>query len=216
MFNDFKKVVFFGAHTDDEMICAGTLHRLVNLGAEVWVVTFGPAATEGDRHGGMASLSVVKQEWHNALDAIGVSPGRRILLETLMPTVNMADHGQVMCQTMYDFCEFEKPDAAFILSPHDENPAHAVLGVQAERVMRGRVDHVIRCQFPWNYPNFRPNLYVTLSQDNMWAKQQVIDAYKSQHFRYNYGEMLPAYTKADGLSVKWEYAEKFEIVRSVV
>ena len=40
MLSNARKVLFFGAHTDDEVICAGTLHRLVRQGAEVMVMSF--------------------------------------------------------------------------------------------------------------------------------------------------------------------------------
>lgn len=210
-----SKAVFFGAHTDDEMICAGTLHRLVRSGCEVHVVTFAPAAIQSDRTGGQASSDVVVKEWHAALDAIGVSPFHRKFLN-YTPSSNFQKFRQDICQYAYDYCEQQKPQLVFTLSPEDENTAHAVVGVETERVMRGRVPTVVRCQFPWNYGIGRPNLYVKLAQEDMIVKQRVIDAYTSQHFRYSYKDMLTHYVIGDGLSVKCQAAEKFEIVRSVL
>ena len=40
LFQNVKKAVFIGAHTDDEMICAGTLRKLVKSGVEVKVIAF--------------------------------------------------------------------------------------------------------------------------------------------------------------------------------
>lgn len=214
MIEAWRKVMCFFAHTDDEMICAGTLHRLARSGCEVHVVTFAQAATERDRKG-MDRDYTLCDEWSNSLDIIGVPQDNRYLYD-IRPSCNFQPHRQSICQWIYDCVEKHKPDCVFTLSPDDENTAHSIVGVECERVMRGRVPTLVRCQFPWNYSIGRPNLYVTLSEQDVTAKQNVIEAYKSQHFRYNYGAMLLGYARVDGLSVKVPYAEKFEIVRSVV
>lgn len=215
MLDGIKTAVLFAAHSDDEMICAGTLHRLVESGADVHVMTFGPAAIEQDRQGGHASELIVKDEWHAALTAIGVRSDCRHWAG-LLPSSELPKFRQQICQRIYDFCEFHRPDLVLTLSPDDENTAHAVVGVEAERVMRGRVPISVRCLFPWNFSIGRPNLFVKLSEQDLTVKRRVIEAYESQAFRYQYHEMLTAYCRADGLSVKTEAAEKFEIVRCVV
>ena len=211
-----KKAIFFGAHTDDEFIAAGTLHRLSCEGCEVHVVTYAPAAIESDRKGTKASSAVVEPEWHRALDAIGVGEHNRQFLD-LTPSSQLDHYRQNVCQFCYDYVELKKPDVCFILSPDDENTAHSLVGIECERVMRGRVPTVIRCQFPWNYSHGRGNLFVRLSEENCVAKQAVIRCYKSQEFRYSYERMLVSYAFADGLSVKSnDPCEKFELLRSVL
>ena len=213
MLAEIKKAVFFGAHTDDEMICAGTLHLLVRSSVEVHVVTFAPAAIESDRRGGSESVEVVYREWVKSMRTIGVA---KCHFNEYLPSADFSLHSQKVCQFTYDWCEAEKPDLVFTLSPDDENTAHSIVGVECERVTRGRVPITLRCQFPWNYSIGRSNLYVKLEPEDLEVKRKVIDCYKSQHFRYRYGEMLLNYVRADGLSVKVEAAEKFELIRGVV
>lgn len=215
MIKNWKRVVFFGAHSDDEMIAAGTLHRLSKSGCDVTVVAFSPAATIDDRGGTSKSAEILCDEFHRSMEIMGTK-GRFCPLSIWNPSSRLAEHGQDIADYAFSFCESQKPDAAFILSPEDENPAHSEVGRQCERVMRGRVPHVVRCQFPWNYGIGRPNLFVSLSQEDVLTKGRVIDAYKSQHFRYGYSDMLLSCARADGLSVKTEWAEKFELIRSVV
>ena len=209
-----KKAVAFFAHSDDEMICAGTLHRLVREGSKVEIIAFSPAATEEDRLGGQKAALILHSEWSTSVRRLGVQ-GRFCPL-SVGNSRDLADHGQEVCQYVYDYCEVEKPDLAIILSPHDENTAHAVVGRECERVMRGRVPHVWRCIFPCYYSGERPNLYVRLEEGDMEVKRNVINAYQSQKFRYDYETMLMAQVVADGQSIKCSAAEKFEIVRSVV
>lgn len=215
MIEGLKRVVFFGAHSDDEMICAGTLHRLARTGAAVHVVTFACAATESDRKGldNNMALRTLKPEWDKAMRLIGVAQSN---LLAWGPSAQLAEMGQRIADYAFAYVEKHRPDAVFTLSPEDENPAHAVVGTQCERVLRGRVPVTVRCQFPWNFGLGRPNLYVRLEQQDLTAKRAVIQAYQSQHFRYEYEDMLLSYCRGDGLSVKALAAEKFEIVRAVI
>ncbi len=215
MLDWITKAVFIGCHTDDEAIVAGTLHRLVRQGVEVHVMTIAPAAIESDRMGGLLSCAVVRKEWVRSLEIIGVDEANRSFLE-FTPSADLHPWRQAICQRIYDFCEVEKPDAVFVLSPDDENTAHKIVAEESERVMRGRVPITIRCQYPWNFSLGRTNLYVRLTRQDMKAKQDSIAAYESQAFRYNYGEILTHAAIAQGLSVKVEAAETFEIIRAVI
>lgn len=213
MLNNVKRAVFFGAHTDDEMVAAGTLRRLVEQGAVVSVVTFAPAATEGDRKGTFLSSEVVHPEWKQAVLTMGC---RENQFFDMTPSADLHPFRQRIADIAFSWCVRNRPDLAFILSPDDENPAHAVVGVECERVMRGRVPLVLRCNFPWNYTAGRTNVFVSLTAEQMRIKQAVVDCYQSQHFRYDYGKMLVHQAVADGLSVKVQAAEKFELIRAVV
>lgn len=214
MFNGIKTAVFFGAHTDDEMICAGTLHRLARNGVKVHVLTYAYAASQGDPSGISSALTEhVTDEFAKSMSTIGVW---RSELTGLYPPVSLHERGQEIANIAYGYVERHKPELCIVLSPDDENPAHAEVGRQCERVMRGRVPYVIRCQFPWNYSVGRANLFVKLDAGDVEVKRAVINCYQSQLWRYRYEEMLIAQCRADGLSVKAEYAEKFELLRGVV
>lgn len=206
-----KRVMVLTAHCDDEVCCAGTLHRLVRQGCKLYVIAFATAALQTDRQGNGFN-ETNKLEWIQSLGRIGVESMWHM---DIRPSSDFQPHRQRICQRIFDEVESFKPDVVFTLSPEDENTAHAIVGVESERVMRGRVPTVIRCQFPWNYGIGRPNLYVKLSEEDLACKRAVINAYQSQLWRYQYEEMLLGYARADGLSVKCEYAERFEIIRSV-
>lgn len=210
-----QNVVFFGAHTDDEMVCAGALHRFVREGRNVCVVSFTSASTFSNRDGSSyeASWKVLQPEWHASLDAIGVASREFV---GLVPENDPYLWRKRACQYAFDYCENRNLDCAFILSIEDSNVTHSVVGEECERVMRGRVSTVIRCQFPWNYGLGRPNLYISLSPEDVEAKRKSMAAYKSQKFRYDYEAIFMSQAIADGESVKVRAAEKFEIVRSVL
>ena len=215
MIGRIKKAIFFCAHTDDEGICAGTLHRLVRQGAEVRVCAFTTAATKEDRRGihdeGVTELMT---EFEDSMKALGIT---EYWCGGMRPSASaIQEHRQMVCQSIYNTVEVVKPDLVITLSPEDENPAHRVIGEECERVMRGRVPLLWRCQYPWNYAIGKQNVFVELSAEDVEAKRRSIQAYQSQRFRYNYEEIFMHQIRVDGLSVKVPYAEKFELVRAVV
>jgi len=216
LFGSPKKVAFFCAHTDDEMVCAGTLARLVREGSRVMIACMSVAATRKDRRGAdVYESNEVIEEWKKATDLIGVKPGDRWLTK-LRPSADFYPHRQAIADVLFEFVETHQPDVVFTLSPDDENPAHRIVGEESERVLRGRCDTVVRCQFPWNYSTGRKNLFVQLDKTDWGKKLAVCDCYSSQAFRYEYRRMFESYSVGDGLSVKCGPCETFELLRGIV
>lgn len=211
LLDNLTSVLFVGAHTDDEMICAGTLARLVRCGTDVHIISFSSARIDGVPEA--ESKEILKKEFAAAMDVIGIPKANHWLPD--FETRKLPENRSAVRQYVYDFIVSHALDAAFILSPHDEHQDHQAVGEECERVMKGRVPLIIRCQYPWNLHSFNPNLYIALTDEEFRIKQAHIEAYRSQTFRYDYAEMFGGYAKGDGLSIKKRFAEKFEIVRCV-
>ncbi|MFH1990709.1 MAG: PIG-L family deacetylase [Patescibacteria group bacterium] len=208
IFDNVKKAVFIGAHTDDEMVCAGTLRKLVKSGVEVKVIAFSCAPIPGKSQ--EDTERILGREFAKAMKTIGVSLVNWVLLD-FDPRSFSSGEDEIR-QILYDYVVKEKPDIAFVLSPEDDHQSHAIVGKSAERVMKNRVPLVLRCHYPWNFINpGRRNLFVKLTPDEFETKLTVIRAYKSQHFRYDYENLYTAFTRVDGLATKNELAEAFEI-----
>ena len=208
LFKNIKKAVFIGAHTDDEMICAGTLRKLVKAGAEVKVIAFSCAPIPGET--AERTKNILYGEFAKAMDAIGVPPRDWKIMDFDPRT--LPSHEDEIRQLLYDFSLTEKPDLALVLSPGDDHQDHALVGKSAERVMKNRVPFIIRCHYPWNFINPGScNLFVNLTSDEYEAKLNVIRAYKSQHFRYDYENLFSALALVNGLATKGQLAEAFEI-----
>ncbi len=208
IFDNVKKAVFVGAHTDDEMIVAGTLRKLVKRNIEVKVVVFSCAPIP--RKSQEETENVLALEFKEAMGAIGILPNNYI--QKCYDPRTLPNQEDEIRQFLYDYTISEKPDIAFVLSPEDNHQSHAMVGKSAERVMKNRVPFVIRCHCPWNFINpGRRNFFVKLTSDEFEAKLAVIRAYKSQHFRYDYENLFIALARVDGLATKNELAEAFEI-----
>lgn len=213
IFDNVKKAVFIGAHTDDEMVAAGTLRKLVKNGVRVDMLAFSCAPIPGKSQ--EEAEKILGKEFARAMKAIGAS------FESFPPMDfdprSFSKGEDEIRQILYDYTVEERPDIAFVLSPEDGHQAHAVVGKSAERVMKNRVPLVLRCHYPWNFINpGRRNFFVKLTQDEFEAKLAVIRAYKSQHFRYDYENLFTALARADGLATKNELVEAFEILYCIV
>ncbi|MFH1197510.1 MAG: PIG-L family deacetylase [bacterium] len=208
IFDNVKKAVFIGAHTDDEMVAAGTLRKLVKSGIKVDVLAFSCAPIP--KKSQEEAEKILKREFAKAMKAIGASFESYSLMD-FDPRSFSKDEDEIR-QILYDYIVKEKPDIAFVLSPEDDHQSHAIVGKSAERVMKNRVPFVLRCHYPWNFINpGRRNFFVKLAQDEFETKLAVIRAYKSQHFRYDYENLYTALARVDGLATKNELAEAFEI-----
>lgn len=207
-FQNVKKAVFIGAHTDDEMICAGTLRKLVKSGVEVKVIAFSCAPIPGKKSDDIENI--LYREFFTAVNAMGV-PFQNFKILNFNPRT-LPSHEDEIRQILFDFTVNEKPDIAFIMSSDDDHQDHAVVGKSAERVMKNRVPMVVRCHYPWNFINpGRSNFFVKLTPDEFETKLAVIRAYQSQHFRYDYENLFTSLTRVNGLATRNELAEAFEI-----
>ncbi len=203
MFEGIKTALFVGAHADDEIVCAGTLRKLVKAGVDVNILTFGPSRTE-------KGTDCPKSERDASLAAIGASSFAYLNYHS----DHLSDLASEIRDYLYNYARW--PDIAFILSPNDDHPSHACVARECERTMKNAVPRIVRCQFPWNYQSLQPNLFVELTPDELQTKRDCIKAYGSQLWRYDYEQMLAAYCLADGLAVKQGPTEKFEILRWAV
>jgi len=208
IFDNVKKAVFVGAHTDDEMVAAGTLRKLVKSGVKVDVLAFSCAPIPGKSQ--EDTERILGREFAKAMRIIGASFKSYPPMD--FDPRSFSKDGDEIRQILYDYAVEEKPDIAFVLSPEDDHQSHAIVGKSAERVMKNRVPFVLRCHYPWNFINpGRRNFFVKLTPDEFETKLTVIRAYKSQHFRYDYENLYTALARVDGLATKNELAEAFEI-----
>jgi len=209
IFDNVKKAVFVGAHTDDEMVAAGTLRKLVKNGVKVDVLAFSCAPIPGKSQ--EEAEKILGREFVKAMKAIGGASLKNWPPMDFDPRSFSSGEDEIR-QILYDYTAREKPDIAFVLSPEDDHQSHAIVGKSAERVMKNRVPLVLRCHYPWNFINpGRRNFFVKLTSDEFETKLAVIRAYKSQHFRYDYENLYTALARVDGLATKNELAEAFEI-----
>lgn len=209
-FQKLRKVVFLGAYTDDEMVAAGTLRKLVKAGCEVHVLVFSCAAIPNMIR--VEAEGVLDSEFRNSMAEIGIKKFTHLGYNP----GTLDEHQTEIREVIYRFIERTKPDLAFILSHEDDHQDHSFLGEACEVVMKNRVPNILRCHFPWNFVPGKRNFFVPLEVDEFNSKLNVIRTYKSQHFRYDFEDIFTNQARLDGQITKNTVpTESFEIVRLI-
>jgi LmbE family N-acetylglucosaminyl deacetylase len=125
MLEDWKRVLVFGAHVDDEVIGpGGTIARLSDLGAEITVVTFtgGNADTGYARLEWKDKMGEMRREEARGIDAaLGI--GRRIFLG--LPTQDVRNEGTVFRECVRIIRQ-ARPDVIFTHWVEDKHRDHRV------------------------------------------------------------------------------------------
>lgn len=210
-FQKIKKVAFLGAHTDDEMIAAGTLRKLVKAGCEVSVLALSCAAIPSKPREDV--IKILYSEFVASMRVIGVNDFEVL---NFIPGTLPENQTQIR-QVIYSLTERIKPDLVFVLSHEDDHQDHSFVGEACEVVMKNRVPNILRCHFPWNLVPGKRNFFVPLEADEFDTKLNVIRAYKSQHFRYDFEDIFTNQARLDGQITKNGVPiESFEVVRLTV
>ena len=207
LFQKIKKVVFVGAHTDDEIVAAGTLRKLVKAGCKVNVLAFSCAAIPNTVR--EEAIEVLRSEFLSSMKIIGIEDFKVL---NFNPGALPEDQTKIR-QILFDFIARVEPDLAFILSHEDDHQDHSFLGKACEAVMKNRVPNILRCHFPWNFVPGQRNFFVPLEFDEFDAKLRAINAYSSQHFRYDFKGIFANQARLDGYVTKSGPMESFEVVR---
>lgn len=202
-----KSVLFVAAHTDDQVAAAGTLSKLRKQGAVLHDISFSYARPEGGD-----DKDTVREEYEEAMDVLGVD--RRTVLD--FGCDDLPAKAGTIRQYLYEYVRVHEIDVAFILSSSDDHQSHATVGKEAERVMKNAVPVILRCHMPWSFTAGNANVIIPLTEDELACKIRFINTFRSQQFRYRYGELFEHQAKADGLAVKSGAAERFELVRAVL
>ena len=217
--NDWRRVLVFGAHVDDEIIGpGGTIARLSKEGAEVFVVTFtgGSKDTGYSRADLKDKIADMRRAEAAAADAVlGVK--ERIFL-------GRPSQGVVNDTATYQECvrliRQIKPDVIFSHWYEDKHRDHRAVAEITDEARWKAWDHVLAdLGAPFYTPEFyfyeilelfpHPTILVDITE-TMPAKLEAMSTMTSQH------DVLPGVTKyiqgvghARGFSRGTEYAEAF-------
>ncbi len=187
------KVLVLAPHTDDaELGCGGTIARLLQSGANVFVAAF---STAEDSLPPGAPVTQLRDEFLEAMRILGV-PDREVLedLVKLRRRIN--------------------PDTMLLPSSSDLHQDHQVLCAEGLRLSKDLT--VWGYELPWNHITFSAQAFVTLERCHLERKWAALQAYRSQlqlgrpYFCRSFVEGL---VRVRSVQVHSEFAEAFEVIR---
>ncbi|MEO0073308.1 MAG: PIG-L deacetylase family protein [candidate division WOR-3 bacterium] len=203
----FSRVLFLGAHTDDEFGCSGTLARLIEEGTDVYYVAF--SACEESVPAGFPS-DVLRSENLAASRRLGIRQENHQLLSFRVrhfPQVR-----QEILETLVRLRQQIRPDLLFVPATSDIHQDHQVVCQEGVRAFKHIT--VLGYELPMNTITFRHACFVRLEERHISRKVESLACYESQRFRaYTSPEFIRGLARVRGVQAGCEFAEAFEVIR---
>ncbi len=203
----FKRVLFLGAHTDDEFGCSGTIARLVEEGKEVFYVAFSPC--EESVPPGFPR-DVLKKECLMAITKLGIKPENWHLLSYRVR--HFPGLRQSILEDLVRFRDELNPDLLFVPASSDVHQDHHVISQEGLRAFKHIT--VLGYELPMNTITFRHVCFVPLEERHLNLKIASLACYESQKFRsYTNDDFIRSLARVRGVQAGVQYAEAFEVLR---
>ncbi|MFN5372676.1 MAG: PIG-L deacetylase family protein [Bacteroidia bacterium] len=229
-----KRILLVAAHPDDELLgCGATMKRLIDeFNCQIRVIILGEGITsrsdERDPEKWAKHLEIHRANIKKAQEAIGYqSAGIYNFADNRFDSVDLLDLVKVIEKEKTDF----DPEIIFTHHGGDTNIDHrrtfeAV--VTAIRPMsHEKVQTLICFETPsstewqaFNYPNpFLPNLFMSISENNLNAKIKGMESYEFEKRPYPHPrspEALKIQAQRWGVAIGKPLAEAFMLIRSII
>jgi LmbE family N-acetylglucosaminyl deacetylase len=190
-------ILVLAPHTDDEIACAGTLSK----------------------YGKDSNIDIVAFSYPKEIKSITNEFIKSCHVLKAMPTYfdfpirNLYSVRQKVLDVMVGLKR--KYDLVFCPCSTDTHQDHEVIRNECFRAFKNTT--IYGYQAPHNCVTFHSHIFVVLSKKNVEDKMRMVRCYASQsdrpYFTDGYNEVL---AKANGISIKQQYAEVFENIRTVI
>jgi LmbE family N-acetylglucosaminyl deacetylase len=148
---NYKRILVFGAHPDDEQTMAGTMAKLADLGVEIYLAIF-TDGREGYPEAWMKDniIEMRRAEGEASDQVLGVKERYRFE----RPDTGLVNDTATFKETI-QLIRRIRPDAVFNHGPHDRNRDHiATNAIVLEAVWQGGQPVCAELGEPWDTPHF--------------------------------------------------------------
>ncbi len=203
----FDRVLFLGAHTDDEFGCSGSMARFLAEGRDVFYCAFSPC--EESVPAGF-SKDVLRDECRTAMAVLGV-PERNYRLHSFRVR-HLPERRQDILEELVKLRQTIRPDLVLVPASSDIHQDHQVVYQEGLRAFKHET--VLGYELPMNTITFRHACFVRLNEEHLERKLRSLACYVSQRFRtYTQPEFIRGLARVRGVQAGVEYAEAFEVIR---
>lgn len=201
-------VIVLAPHPDDgEFGCGGSIHKLVQEGCTVFYVYFSnchksiPKGIDKD---------ILSHELQKATKHLGIKNENIIGLN--FPVREFPKYRQEILEELIVLRKKINPELVLLPNSDDVHQDHQVINQEGIRAFKHA--SILGYELPWNNLVFTSNFHYCLSSENLKAKWNAINEYKSQGFRnYKSEDFTISLARVRGTQIGKEYAEAFELIR---
>ncbi|MBM2846439.1 MAG: family deacetylase [Bacteroidetes bacterium] len=200
-----KTVLAIAPHVDDvELGVGATIHSLARNNTVYYVALSLPPLVKKEEF---------MNEFRNSVTHLGIESSR-IILRDYDPR-NLFDARSDILQLFFDLNKELKPDLVFIPNSKDIHQSHEVVYAEARRAFKYRT--LLGYELPWNSMEFSMDVFVTVTKEDVDAKIDAINAYKTQKQRMFFSnDIVGDLARVRGKQIGAQYAECFELIRLIL
>lgn len=203
----FKRILFLGAHTDDEFGCSGAMARFLDEGMEVHYRAFSPC--EESVPAGFPK-DVLRKESRAATTRLGIPEGNWWLYSFRVR--HFPDKRQEILEELVRLRDRLKPDLLLVPATSDIHQDHEVICQEGMRAFKHVT--ILGYELPMNTITFKHVCFIRLEEQHLERKIESLACYESQRFRtYAQPEFIRGLARVRGVQAGVEYAEAFEVIR---
>jgi len=196
-----KKILAIAPHTDDiELGCGATLHKHKGeYQIDVLAITAAQPLAVGDP----------VQEFYNAMKIINAN----VTFLDWKPRI-LNEVRQELLDYFWKLQQENHYDIVFCPSSYDHHQDHQVVYEETFRAFKHST--ILGYELPWNNRTFRTDVFISVDQQDLDAKVQMLDCYKTQQERaFMCKDYVFDIARTRGLQVKRKYVEAYEAIRVI-
>lgn len=205
----FSRVLVLCPHVDDELGCAGTIRRLVSMGAKVRYLSLSkceasvPAPWPKD---------VLVGECLRCTSRLGLKPEDVEILD--YPVRHFPAHRQEILEDLVKINRDYGPDLVLMPSFLDTHQDHQTVCREGFRAFK--YSTLLGYEMPQNLVSFNNTAFSVLSREDLDTKIAAVSCYESQKFRpYSSPDFIASLAKVRGVQCNKTFAEAFEVIRLI-
>lgn len=203
----FEKILFLGAHPDDEFSCSGTLIKFLEEGANIFFTVF--SFCEESIPNGFPK-NVLKIELDNALNILGIK--NENIYKYSFKVRNFPKYRQEILEELIILKNKIKPDLILLPSFSDIHQDHHTIAIEGLRAFKHNA--IFGYELPHNITTFQHACFIKIEERHLNKKIESLKCYKSQfHRSYANEEFIRGIAKVRGVQIGTDYAESFEVIR---
>lgn len=202
---DIKKILFIGAHPDDETSCSGSLIRFIEEGKQIFhaVFSFCKESTPLGYN--------LEEEFDNAVNIIGIDNSD--VFKYNYPVRKFPEYRQDILEDMVKLNNIIHPDLIFVPSSKDIHQDHNV--IYSEGIRAFKYSNILGYEFVQNnIDSFPHTFFIDLKEHQFEKKMEAFKSYESQKNKiYAKEHIIKSLAIVRGTQTGVTLAEAFETIR---
>jgi len=206
----FEKILFLGAHPDDEFGCSGTIIRFLEEGKKLFFAVFSFCEESVPKD---FPKNILRSELDDALKVIGIKSENTFKYNFRVR--HFPKFRQEILEELIILKNKINPDLVILPALSDIHQDHHTIAIEGLRAFKQCT--IFGYELPMNTMTFQHGCFIKIEERYLNKKIESLSCYKSQSHRpYANEEFIRGLAKIRGIQIGKDAAEAFEVLRLVI